>query len=306
VAVCYDPKERALVVTPSPTDQRVKERQVELPESLAPVLPQALELAVGPQGKDVALLAAGGALIYVSASRVSTHDLGIDGAVMAFARATPRLVVGGRRGQRGMLRTFDGERPGPVLVVAEPPRAIAFSADDHSVILGLNSGKLRVLDASTGALSREIALGKSPVVAIGAADDGQIAAADADGAVYAVAPDMKQGAVVHRGGDAVRCLAWTQEGRGLVIGTEAGRVSVIDVETGAAIALFKTVGAANGCARSQREDRMLVTSHGGSAWQRLLDLSPLFMATRPTNPLDAKVASVERWRGLEPEPGEEP
>jgi WD40 repeat protein len=301
-AVCFDSDLQNLVVAPSPVDQRVERRNLELPSSLVPQTLQHLELAIGPRASSAAYVAQGGALVYVQGNRVSVHDVVSHHPVLAFAPSRALLAVGGLAGKRPLLRIMDEGRPRQAFSVPAQPTALAFSPDAKSLLVGMNGGKLLVLDAMSGKQRRAIELARAPLVAVAAADDGQIAAADAHGTVYAAAPEMKRGATVFHADAPVSCLRWSQQSRGLVIGEQSGRVSLLDVETGDSLVLMKIAGAVTSCERSPTEDRLLVTSATGSAWQRVLDLSPLFMARPPVNPLDRQLASVPSWRGLDPEP----
>ncbi len=298
--VCLDRAKQHLIITPSPADQRVKPRRVPLPESLAPDPSSRVVLAVGPRAEHLAYTTPRGPLVYIDGDRVSVHDLATADTVLAFSSVQPLLAVGGVPGPS--LRILDRGRPRPAIRLPAVPTVLAFSADANRVLVGLPQGKLLVLDATSGARRRELALGEASLVALAAAEDGQLAAAAVDGAVHAVAPQATESVVIHRSDEPIRCLSWAHEGRGLLIGRQSGRVDLLDVETGQLLALMKVPGAVNSCARSPSEDRVMVSAAGGPAWQRLLDLSPLFMARPPVNPLDRERASVERWRGLDPEP----
>jgi WD40 repeat protein len=197
---------------------------------------------------------------------------------------------------------LDSGRPRPAFDVPEVPSALAFSADDESLLVGLPSGRVLVLDAQSGRVAREIAVGERPIVGLGAAEDGQLAAADAAGDVHAIAPDAQRAARVAASNGPADCVVWSRDGRGLVLGSRGGDVALLDVETGQRIEIVRTAGAVEACARSPRADRLLAASASGVVVQRVLDLRPLFMAMPPIDPLDPRAAAPEQWRGLEPDP----
>ncbi len=246
-------------------------------------------LVVGHGGGDVAWLA--GQLVQAQGSHWSRTALEASDVVMGangayVALGTDRVVVS------------QAATVAPRSIALLGATALAPGNDEARFLVGTRAGEVRAGEIATSQLAAPMALTPgSPVRVIAAAPEGDnLAAASADGRVAIAVGGVAR--LVWRAPSPVTCMVWARGSRGLVAGTRAGGVWLVDTQTRAAIPLWSARAPVTACARSANEDHFYVATRAGEILEQTLALDPVWMRKPSGNPLARAAGDMAAWRGL--------
>src|SRR5439155_1026625 len=114
-----------------------------------------------------------------------------------------------------------------------PVWGVAFSPDGQTLAMGLDDGTVRLWDLERGEVKATLPAHKGPVWSVAFAKTGLLATASDDGTVKLWRPGSGSPERVLKHEDSVRAVAFSHDGKRLVIGTRrTGRVRLWDVDTG--------------------------------------------------------------------------
>lgn len=270
---------------------------------MVPAPGQKLPFAVGPRAATAAWAAPDGKLVRVHGKKpTAVAGVPTQAVLLAFGHSGSPLALVGDRGNKHvvMLARSPSEPLREISTLPAASTALAFAHDDARFAVGDASGAVRLVDvpdAKVGA-PLQVASGQT-ISAVALSQDGTLLAAGTPSGQV----DVQQlpSGVAHRvysAASAVRCLAWSVGGRGLVVGTAGGRIWLIDTAGSRALALLTAPSAVKTCVRSPGDDRFTFVTRDGMVWQRELELDPIWMINKPVDALDPHAAALPQWKGL--------
>lgn len=293
----------ALHDEPTGGDRRAGATSVDLPPRARPSADGRLPFAIGPRAATAAWSLPGGSLVRVRGSTPTVlGDLPARGVRLAYGRSgAPLALAGEHDGQTVLLLArAASETLRQISVLPAPVTAFAFSHDDAHLAVGDARGAVRLVDVPDARLGAPIqVVPGQAVTAVALSQDGAtLAVATGSGQVRVRPLSGKVSRLVYTAGSAVRCLAWSVGGRGLVVGTAGGRVGLVDTAGSRVLPLLAAPTALAACVRSPGDDRFTFVTTDGMIWQRELELDPIWMIDKPADALDPHAAALDQWKGL--------
>lgn len=173
----------------------------------------------------------------------------------------------------GTAQLWDMREWLPDIVAAEPgePRAVAF-APDGTIVIGDSTGAVRIRDAATGGLVRNLVAGGPPVLAVATDDRRRVMVASAEGPVQLWRlSDGELERTIDAGGGRISAAALARDGELVAIGSADGGIRLFDLANGGSHRLLAAHrGPVTGLMISQ--DCKLLVSVGADGTARLWDV----------------------------------
>jgi WD40 repeat protein/tRNA A-37 threonylcarbamoyl transferase component Bud32 len=197
-----------------------------------------------------------------------------------------------------VVARLDLEAPLPSSTLATPVTALAWAASGARLLVATADGVVRTLEPSQRGLTEVTSIvvpGGDPIRVLSGSDDGR---------TIAIGTSSGKVLVVPAGGGALRTLAELHAPVACLDVAHAGRavlasadrrVFVLDGDTAKSFVLWTTSSPVAHCSRSPGEDRFSFVDDDGTTWLKALDLAGV---SESYIPVDAAVPTLDDWKGL--------
>jgi len=184
-------------------------------------------------------------------------------------------------------------------------RALALAELEGGGVAALMSDhKLQLIEAVGKEPSSAIALPAGTLSgALAVTPDGARFAVGYRAGMVTVGAGRKRELHTYQLGDDISCVAFGRDERVLIVGSGAGEVRVLDLDTTRSFRLFSSHAGPIRCGYDSARERFTFLDGHGTAWTQALDTTPLSFLPPVEDVLDAKARTLAHWRGLEALPG---